>query len=1389
MKRNVFAITDGTAQDKRLADGLRDHYFDVEERSFADMMMGSADLARTIRYYDALNQPKGAWTGLFESDELMVLADIVSTDTARMEAEFLERQSDLYESAMYLLMFARHIDRWHERLVAFDDGTAQTMRGQIEAVVKTKLRDAMRTAVTILRAAPRMHIIARTPAETVLTELHAMWFAGNPGLSGGYSIQNWQQAQTALKLAFYAMISAVVYLKPVAEECMKQSEVSGDHDPAAALLIAFIRLLRNAQDKLNQFSARHRDFYYGDVLKMRPSPQQLDATFLVFTPNVGGRPLWIPAGTQFTAGKIGGTGEILYESTAPLLVTDARIEHIHTLYRSRRQTVSPEWELGYVDGLRFREVPLQVKDADAQKTASSWPIFGAPGANDDVPSASDATVGFAIASPSLRLSEGERSITVTIHFRLPQSSTESKPLFRNDFRSLIFDHQSIRDKIGAFSEQTRSFRAQVEELRNQAGAVRDAELRKHSTSMLGSAVPAEKDFANLIDQASEFSRDVLDLKDNLYRGISSMDEAIAQLEVGIDALAGGYSAGRENTATPQQFASFRTRLESFRSFLATLKIRIKNFLAQAAKLGFEANDLLLQDPDYVFHVVMGSVFRVSITAEKGWYRFPTYRVSMPASDALGEIRIAFDFAIGPEGPQVVPHNSKLHGAGFADDAPLLRFCLNPQAMVYGYSLFEDLSVQSIDIDVAVKDATHVVAWNQFGQLDTSKPFVPFGPLPTTSSYLIVGNYESALMNLTEFRLQIEWGDLPTLAGGFRQYYRGYDAELSNDSFLVRQTALRDGRWRPLPDENTFLSRLFQGHKEGPVESDAEISFDVLHWFKPMDAATRPEEFRYDQRTRSGFFRLELAAPSCAFGHRDYPQLITAAVTAHARRKQASFQPPNAPYTPTIRRVLLSYKASSSIRVGSGTSAVDRFYQIHPWGTEIILVANAWKLLPTIDCDGNLLIGFSSGQAAETLTLLFHLREDSATAISSEQEPVTWWYLVSNTWRRLDESSVASDTTNGFLSSGIVVLHLPSEMDSNSTTMPGSCYWIRASIQSIGTPRCSAYTIRAQSVPVIRKLTAAAPAVCGSPLAAGSIRGPVTSIAGLRAVEQPIASTGGREQESAPHMIARTAERLRHKGRAVTPWDYERIVLEGFPGVFKVKCFAAMTSSNPTLPSPGSVLIVAVPYPTDYQAQKSCAPMLNANQLAAIRDYVSARCSPQVRIEVRNPAYERILVRCSVVFRQPGAAGGQHTNRGEGRGYWLRQLNQDIVDYLSPWSSIGPPPRFGWSFQVEEVQAYVRGLPYVGVVTGFSMLHLTKSDQDVYLLEDSARPEGGAMQADGAAIGTQKMVPRYPWSLAIPNSRNILEILEGDNETEIAAQPTGIGSLCIGDIFTVRGTKQ
>jgi hypothetical protein len=141
-----------------------------------------------------------------------------------------------------------------------------------------------------------------------------------------------------------------------------------------------------------------------------------------------------------------------------------------------------------------------------------------------------------------------------------------------------------------------------------------------------------------------------------------------------------------------------------------------------------------------------------------------------------------------------------------------------------------------------------------------------------------------------------------------------------------------------------------------------------------------------------------------------------------------------------------------------------------------------------------------------------------------------------------------------------------------------------------------------------------------------------------------------------------------------------------------------------------------------------------------------------------------------------------------RGVWLGYLNQTLIEYISPWSKTGPTPRFGWSFQNDEVESFVRRLPYVDFVTQFSMLHLTQDEKGSYRLDDTAR--SNPLQAEiahtgvSSSMGMQKISPRYPWSIAIPNAVNIIEAADENDISEIPPKVTGIGKLAIGNNFVV-----
>ena len=125
---------------------------------------------------------------------------------------------------------------------------------------------------------------------------------------------------------------------------------------------------------------------------------------------------------------------------------------------------------------------------------------------------------------------------------------------------------------------------------------------------------------------------------------------------------------------------------------------------------------------------------------------------------------------------------------------------------------------------------------------------------------------------------------------------------------------------------------------------------------------------------------------------------------------------------------------------------------------------------------------------------------------------------------------------------------------------------------------------------------------------GKITRVKTPIAAAKKVTQPYASFGGRPAESAAAINTRAAERLRHKNRCVTAWDYERAVLAAFPQVHKAKCIPH--AKDGAWLAPGHVLIVVVPDLRNANAKDPLRPKADADTLSRIADYLEARAGKQ-----------------------------------------------------------------------------------------------------------------------------------------------------------------------------------
>ena len=804
-------------------------------------------------------------------------------------------------------------------------------------------------------------------------------------------------------------------------------------------------------------------------------------------------------------------------------------------------------------------------------------------------------------------------------------------------------------------------------------------------------------------------------------------------------------------------------------------------------------ELLDTDKNDAVNKAFKDSFNIALTTETSWYDVNEYYLTNSLIDGgIDDNCIIVSFRLSAEVESVVAFNSEIHGEQFNTELPVLLFTVNNDAYVNPFSLFQDLVFERIRIEVDVRDVKNLNIYNNHGQLSPGSPFYIFGPLPSTGAFFIAGNWEVSRKYVTGFNLNIEWGGLPENPGGFESYYREYENDVDTDSFKARVAILKDGKWFPREETQQKKVPLFEENRQSILKKNICIDGAGFEFCKPSGQKIREDQFAYGVKTKSGFFKFTLDEPDGAFGHDVYPMKLAGRLAANARIKKAfkkKMIPPK-PYSPLVNSITADYSAETIIdlenrSVFSDDSWSEKVFHIFPKGSELIYPGNSGRdtfLIPVEEFDGNLYIGISGENIAGILTLFFHMNDDSLLNTDTLPPVRRWFYLSSNRWLEFRNFDVLTDSTNGFLSSGIITLNIPPDINTDNTIMPEGLYWLRVSAQRPKEGRadfqrtmrrlCSLNSVTPHAVMATFQNKENSLSHLEKGLPAGSITQLKSSLAGIGKIRQTTSGFGGATNENSLQMCRRFSERLRHKNRASVPYDYERMILQKFPEIFKVKCFSNMTSEN--LCRPGHVLIVVIPFVNDKAASLNNMSMVNSLVLREIKSFCEKFSSPFVRLEVRNPVYEKVQVRCSVRFKS-GKAGG----------YYVKKLNHDINDYLSPWCETGYQAKFGWRVRYSDIESYIQQLDYTDYVTNLSMLHIVDDGTGHFEMEDTVNgPADYGQYSDGEI---KKIIdPEYPWSIMIPVQHHFIETTE--SQSPIRAEVTGVNELEVGSTLIIRGDE-
>ena len=688
--------------------------------------------------------------------------------------------------------------------------------------------------------------------------------------------------------------------------------------------------------------------------------------------------------------------------------------------------------------------------------------------------------------------------------------------------------------------------------------------------------------------------------------------------------------------------------------------------------------------------------------------------------------------------------------------PYISLLFNPDAPHFALSAFGQLQIAHVEISVSAQ-AVGGVQNGVGGKPLPATPFAPFGPAPVVGDALSFTHPDLAGKRLTGLSLGWQWLGLPAAPDDLASHYAPYGFGTRNSDFRAVFAVQRGGEWVPVAPLGWPVSvktdgvALFCGPDgAGPdrVGQDGVGQGGAGRNGAGRNGAgksNRPMQRRADWQFDTGSgglqpdqppcLRMTFCAPGYGFANAAYPDILGRAVLANARRKNSMLAKvtgtkpallPPPPVQARIAGLTLSYRASASMARGEITVLA----QV-PFDGLVATTRPALAPLPMAGRD-MLLLGFSGVKAGDDLPLFMQLHE-TATAT---HHPVTaspaarlhWGYRNAKGWQPLPHKAMRHDGTRALTTTGIARLRLPADLARDAAGL----VWLALTAPPGTQPLCDFGRIAAGAVRVTR-VTDAATAPQGVPvLPAGAIKRPVNRLPALRSVVQPLPSGNGAAAEDERAFYTRLSERLGNRDRAITPRDYETLVLSHFPDVAEAKCvlgagftggatdgggtdgggaYGDVRGGNVTGGGGAGVVNIIVA-PVAGRSGSGALPVLPLGRREDIAGVLRARAAAWGhRITVSNPVYEPVQLRASVVIRGDIPADEV-----------LNSITTRFAALLCPWrDDPALPMALGCGrVQLADLEADLSALPGVALLTGLSLVQFYRR-AGAYGLRDTARP--------------------------------------------------------------------
>lgn len=1029
-------------------------------------------------------------------------------------------------------------------------------------------------------------------------------------------------------------------------EMISKAETNNDLNPHLTLFVCFLNLIGLSHERLNNLSKRHLDFYYKEVLNLSKQKAKPDKVNILFTLAKNATEVRIEEGTSLDAGKDGTGVKRIYETQKELIVNKAQVVLMKIVFHEKNNGIKYSEVANSFDGL----------GKDFPNNEIKWWPFGHPDFknNENIPNLPKAKIGFAIGSPILLLKEGKRKVIFTIKFE-------------NQIK-VFFNKESL-------------------------------------SAALTILLSGEKEWipANIIVTAN---------------GVSSMSGNTLVIETEIsEALEAivpyNKKALKENFNSSNPVARFLFKAEDKLGHELYNSLKHNKILEIAIDVRVEEMQELIVENDLGRLDVSKAFMPFGPKPEKGsnFYIGCQEALNKPWSN----ISINIQWKDTPFYENVNNHEH------FKENYKAYR---KEYLNNFGKNIYTLKAETPKDILVAqaVSDtASETKSEDSKASLDIN---LNIGPIVNDNQHFKV-SIETLNDKTWEARTDDKGENFIEL---FKPHNDSYNAKLTiepsgADNQISKGSSIISPFKRASVKNSPGTCKIYkQFIKDDFISTYGKSSAkDFEHRimggiYSLFDDPIHQEYLTSD--TKKGFLRLSLQQ---SFLHGLYPKLYTIALS-----DPENALIPNEPYTPLVESVRLAYTAniSKSFELENIDSnlkqnltdyldeSVELFHE-HPFGQSEqhtylrtkhdFIVNKGCPLVPKYE-HGELYIALENAEQLQQVSLLIQLLEGTENPeyegdrTFEGKEKLEWFILSYDEWKPLNENFIITNATDNFLRSGIVRVSIPKEATKNNNRLTGDYLWLKIKNVKEFDTVCQLINIHAQAEIAEFSNNNNELSHLQTGLAGNSISKMVERLAKIKSVAQPYSSFDGVPQESDPQFYRRISERLRHKKRAITIWDYEHLILQEFPKIYKVNCLKH-TSVQSQL-SPGNVSIIVIPNIIDQNVFDIYKPRISKTNRNDIQNFINNLNTLHVYALVENPSYQEVKVSLKVKF-----------HIGKDENFYSKQLKKDLVKFLAPWAYKETEAiNFGLTLYKSVLIHYVEKLNYVDYIKDFEMkLQTDKKD--------------------------------------------------------------------------------